>query len=163
MKRCGLWIAALLIAGAGVAAAQDVDSSYQNLQDVVAKKDVATIKKLAAETSALARQEIAKPSDADPEAAKKRVEDLRAIDTYTEYALYATAAQSEPAVMVDLIATLEKQNPKSKYLDLGYGPYLGRSPRPAPPRAARSHGDLCHAPHRLVERPSEAAGRRERS
>jgi hypothetical protein len=125
MNRCGLLIAVLLIAGAAVAAAQDVDTSYQNLQDAVAKKDVETIKKLAAETSALARQEIAKPGDtSDPDAAKKRLDDLHAIDTYTEYALYATAAQSEAPVMVDLIATLEKQNPKSKYLDLGYGPYL---------------------------------------
>jgi len=145
MNRCGLSMAVLLIAGAAVAAAQDVDTSYQNLQSAVAKfsddvvsktdapaknpaaakEDVEAIKKLAAETSALARQEIAKPGDAaDPDAAKKRLDDLHAIDTYTEYALYATAAQSEPPVMVDLIATLEKQNPKSKYLELGYGPYL---------------------------------------
>ncbi|HEY9140682.1 MAG TPA: hypothetical protein VIN93_07305 [Bryobacteraceae bacterium] len=124
MTRCGLWMAVLVVAGVAVAAAQDVDTDYQNLQDAVAKKDVATIKTLAAETSALARQEMAKPADTDPDAAKKRLDDLRAIDTYTEYALYATAVQSEGSVMVDLIATLEKQNPKSKYLDLGYGPYL---------------------------------------
>ena len=99
--------------------------TIRDLQEAVAKKDVAAVKKLAAETSALARQEIAKPGDkADPDAAKKRLEDLHAIDTYTEYALYATAVQSEAPVMVDLIATLEKQNPKSKYLDLGYRPYL---------------------------------------
>jgi hypothetical protein len=72
----------------------------------------------------MARQEIAKPEETDPDALKKRLDDLRAIDTYAEYALYATAAQSDAPVMVDLIATLEKQNPKSKYLDLGYGPYL---------------------------------------
>ena len=124
MYRCGLSMAVLLIAGAAVVAAQDLDTNYQTLQEAVAKKDVATIKKLAAETSAMARQEIAKPDETDPDALKKRLEDLHAIDTYTEYALYATAAQSEPPVMVDLIATLEKQNPKSKYLDLGYGPYL---------------------------------------
>ena len=124
MNRCGLLMAVLLVAGAAVAAAQDVDSDYQALQDAVAKKDVATIKKLAAETSAMARQEIAKPGETDPDLAKKRLEDLHAIDTYTEYALYATAVQSEAPVMVDLIATLEKQNPKSKYLNLGYGPYL---------------------------------------
>jgi hypothetical protein len=117
-------MAALLIAGAAVAVAQDVDTDYQSLQDAVAKKDVATIKKLAAETSALARQEIAKPGETDPDMAKKRLDDLHAIDTYTEYALYATAVQSEAPVMVDLIVTLEKQNPKSKYLDIGYGPYL---------------------------------------
>jgi len=140
MNRCGLWMAALFIAGAAVAAAQDVDASYQNLQDAVAKlgtdqkaqagadvlsADVAAVKKLAGETSALARQEIAKPGDeSDPDAAKKRLEDLHAIDTYTEYALYATAVQSDAPVLVDLIGTLEKQNPKSKYLDQGYQVYL---------------------------------------
>ncbi|MGB7760706.1 MAG: hypothetical protein WBL61_12810 [Bryobacteraceae bacterium] len=117
-----------------------MDTSYQNLQDAVAKlgtdqkaqagadvlsADVAAVKKLAAETSALARQEIAKPSDeSDADAAKKRLADLHAIDTYTEYALYATAVQSEAPVLVDLIGALEKQNPKSKYLEQGYRVYL---------------------------------------
>jgi len=117
-------MAVLLIAGAAVAAAQDVDTDYQSLQEAVAKKDVATIKKLAAETSALARQEIAKPGETDPDAVKQRVEYLHGVDTYTEYALYATAVQSEAPVLVDLIATLEKQNPKSKYLDQAYRFYL---------------------------------------
>jgi hypothetical protein len=114
----------LLVAGAAVAAAQDVDTDYTSLQEAVAKKDVATVKKLAAETSALAHQEMAKPADTDPDAAKKRLDDLHAIDTYTEYALYATAIQSEAPVMVDLIDQLEKQNPKSKYLDVSYRFYL---------------------------------------
>ena len=100
MNRCGLSMAVLLIAGAAVVAAQDLDTNYQTLQEAVAKKDVATIKKLAAETSAMARQEIAKPDETDPDALKKRLEDLHAIDTYTEYALYATAAQSDAPVMV---------------------------------------------------------------
>ncbi len=124
MTRCGLWMAVLLVAGAAVAAAQDVDTDYTSLQDAVAKKDVAAVKKLATETSALARQEMAQPADTDPDAAKKRLDDLRAIDNYTEYALYATAIQSDAPVMVDLIAQLEQQNPKSKYLDAGYRYYL---------------------------------------
>jgi tetratricopeptide (TPR) repeat protein len=43
---------------------------------------------------------------------------------YVESALAGTAIQSPPAVLVDLIATLEQQNPKSKYLDAVYGQYL---------------------------------------
>jgi hypothetical protein len=43
---------------------------------------------------------------------------------YVESAFYTVAVQSEPAVLVDLIATLEQQNPKSKYLDQAYGAYL---------------------------------------
>jgi hypothetical protein len=117
-------MAVFLVAGAGVAAADDVDTSYQNLQDAVAKKDAVAVKKLAAETSALARQEIAKPGETDPDAAKQRLEYLNGVDTYTEYALYATAVQSEAPVLVDMMVTLEKQNPKSKYLNQAYRYYL---------------------------------------
>ena len=72
----------------------------------------------------MARQAIAKPDETDPDALKQRLEYLRSLDTYTEYALYATAVQSEAPVLVDLVASLETQNPKSKYLDQAYGPYL---------------------------------------
>ena len=123
MNRCGLFMAVLLVAGAAVAAADDLDTNYQDLQDAVQKKDVETVKKVAPATSALARQELAKAAGTDPDAAKRQ-EYLHSVDTYADYALYATAVQAEPAVLVDLMATLERQNPKSKYLDAGYGGYL---------------------------------------
>jgi hypothetical protein len=117
-------MAALLVAGAAVAAAGDLDTNYQDLQDAVTKNDVAAVKKLAPETSALARQELAKPADAADPDAKTRLEYLHSVDTYADYALLKLAVQAEPAVQVELIATLEKQNPKSKYLDQAYGFYL---------------------------------------
>jgi tetratricopeptide (TPR) repeat protein len=119
-------MAVLLVAGAAVAAADDLDSNYQSLQEAVAKKDAAQVKKLAPETSVLARQElkVPAPEGGDMDAWKERVKYATDVDLYTEYALYATAVQSEPATMVDLLATLEQQNPKSKYLDDAYGPYL---------------------------------------
>jgi tetratricopeptide (TPR) repeat protein len=116
-------MAVLLVAGAAVVAAADLDTSYQNLQDAVKNKDIEAVKKLAAETSAMAREELAKPAGDDADA-KQRTEYLHSVDTYADYALFATAVQSEPAVLVDLIAALEQQNPKSKYLDAGYGRYL---------------------------------------
>lgn len=122
MNRCGIWMAALLVAGAAAAAADDLDTSYQDLQEAVSKKDVVAVKKLAVETSALVRAELAKPVESAD--AKARLEYLHSVDTYADYALFATAVQSETAVQVDLIATLEKQNPKSKYLDQAYGFYL---------------------------------------
>jgi len=84
------------------------------------------VKKLAAETSALARDEAAgQPADgltkAEWDAHVQRAKD---IDAYTEYALMATAIASEPATTIDLLATLEKQNPKSKYLDEVYPVYF---------------------------------------
>lgn len=48
----------------------------------------------------------------------------KSVQTYTEYALFATAAGAPPATTVDLIATLEQENPKSKYLDQAYSHYL---------------------------------------
>jgi hypothetical protein len=115
-------MAALLVAGAAVAAADDLDTNYQDLQDAVKNNDVAAVKKLAPETSALVRAELAKPVESAD--AKARLEYLHSVDTYADYALFDIAVQSEAAVQVDLIATLEKQNPKSKYLDQAYGYYL---------------------------------------
>ena len=127
MVRIGFIVALLLGAGSAAAAAEDLDSSYQSLQEAVAKKDPALVKKHAADTLTLARHAASEtePQDADEKDAwKKRVAYAREIESYTEYALYATALQSDPGGMVDLMSTLEAQNPKSKYLDQGYAAYL---------------------------------------
>lgn len=125
--RFGLFVALLLGTGSAAAAAEDLDSSYQNLQEAVAKKDAALVKKLAAETVVFARQAAAEaePQDAnEKDAWKKRVAYARDVESYTEYALYATAVQLDQAGMIDLMSSLEAQNPKSKYLDQGYAAYL---------------------------------------
>jgi len=41
------------------------------------------------------------------------------VDSFREYALYSLSSQAEPKVAIDLLQTLEKQNPKSRYLDEG--------------------------------------------
>ena len=129
MIRSGLIVALLLWTGSAAAAAEDLDSSYQSLQEAVAKKDAELVKKLAAQTVVIARQAACETApagnDADEQAAwKKRVAYGKEVESYTEYALYSIAVQSAPAVMIDLMSTLEAQNPKSKYLDEGYGAYL---------------------------------------
>jgi len=127
MIRTGLIVALFLGTGYAAAAAEDLDSSYQNLQEAVAKKDAAQVKKLSAETFVIAHQAAgeAEPAAADEKDAwKHRVAYANEVESYTEYALYAVAVQSEPAVMIDLMAALEAQNPKSKYLDQGYGAYF---------------------------------------
>jgi len=127
MTRCGLLMALLLGAGSAVVAAGDLDSAYQSLQEAQAKKDPEAVKKLAAEVVALAREAEgeAAPTNADEqEAWKKRVAYAKDIETYSEYALFSTAVQAEPAITIDLLVTLEKQNPKSKYLEQGYGSYF---------------------------------------
>ena len=114
----------LLIAGPAIALADDLENSFQSLKEAESKKDAAQVKKLAAETCALARQAMSAPapaSEAEKEAWTSRVDHARAIETHTEYALYATAVQAEPAMTVELLTALEQQNPKSKYLDEAYG------------------------------------------
>jgi len=127
MKLLALSTMVLLVGAAAVARAHDLDASYQNLKDAQAKGDAAAVKKLAGETSALARKAAAEPApeDADEKAAwTTRVEYAKGIEVQTEYALYEVALKSPPAAMVDLLAALEAQNPKCQYLDQGYGAYL---------------------------------------
>ncbi len=127
MTRSAFVLALLLAAASAIVLADDLDDSYQSLQDAVSKKDPELVKKLAAQTAELARKAIAAPAPAaadEQDAWKKHVEYAKTVESYTEYALYATATQSEAPVMVDLMATLEAQNPKSKFLDEGYGAYL---------------------------------------
>ncbi|HUB33872.1 MAG TPA: hypothetical protein VMA31_12610 [Bryobacteraceae bacterium] len=122
-------VVALLLGTGSAAAAADLDSSYQALKDAQAKKDPAEVKKAATEAYAAAQEVANEPAPqstaaADQDAWKKRVAYGKEVEEAAEYALYATAIQAQPAEMVDLMATLEKQNPKSKYLDQGYATYL---------------------------------------
>jgi hypothetical protein len=126
MKLSALGIAVFLLTGP-VVVADELDDSYQGLQDAVAKKDAAQVKKLAVQACELARKVISAPaptSAIEKEDWPDRVAHAKEVEGYTEYALYATGVQSEPAVMVDLMGTLQQQSPKSKYLDQGYQAYL---------------------------------------
>ncbi|MFB3826063.1 MAG: hypothetical protein ACE15B_04805 [Bryobacteraceae bacterium] len=118
------FIALLVI---GPTATNELDDSYKRLKDAQVKKDASLVKKAAAETCALARSLAAAPkpaAEADQAAWKQSVEYAQNIELQTEYALSALAAESAPDVAVDLLETLEKQNPKSRYLEESYGRYL---------------------------------------
>ncbi len=107
--------------------ADDLEDSFTKLKQAEEQKDAVQVKALAAEVHALAQQEISAPApESDEEKAnwKKRIEYVKEVDVHAEYSLFAVGTQSAPAVLIDLISTLEKQNPKSKYLDAAYGPYL---------------------------------------
>ena len=127
MKLSVLSMAVVFLAGPVVAAAGDLEDAFQNLKAAEEKKDAAQVKKLAVEIFGLTCNVIASTAPQDPdekEAWASRVEYAKTTGLHAEYALYATAIQSPPAVMVDLMSTLEQQNPKSQYLAAGYGPYL---------------------------------------
>jgi tetratricopeptide (TPR) repeat protein len=115
-------LAIFLLAAPAFAAPDDMDDAHQALKEAVqAKKDAAEVKKLAAQVYALAHPLASSP---ESEELKEAIAHAREVETYTEYALYATALQSPPEAAVDLLDTLEQQNPKSKYLDEGYGNYF---------------------------------------
>ncbi len=127
MNLSRLSMALLLIAGPTIAVADDLEDAFQSLKKAETEKDAAQVKKLAAETHALALKAIAEPapqSADEKEAWKAHVAYAKEIDLHTEYSLAATGMQSAPATLIDLISALEAQNPKSKYLDTAYGPYL---------------------------------------
>ena len=106
MRLPALSVALVLLAGTGLAVAQDLEGSLDALKKAEPSKDVAKIKQLVAAVHAAAQAE---KDEARAAYAKE-------CDNYSEYALFALAVQSQPAVALDLISTLEKQNPKSKYL-----------------------------------------------
>ena len=127
MKLSVLSMFVLLVGAPAVGRTQDLDTTYQSLKDAEAKGDPVAVKKLAAETSALARKAAAEaaPEDAsEKDAWTKRVAYAKDVDLQAEYALVDVALKSQPATMVDLLAALEAQNPKSKYLDDAYANYL---------------------------------------
>ena len=119
--------AVLLIAGPPLAVPDDLENAFEKLKEAESRKDAAQVKKLAVETCELARRVKAAPApdnEGEKEAWASRVAHAHAIELHTEYALYATAVQAAAPTTVDLLSTLEQQNPKSKYLDEAYGRYL---------------------------------------
>jgi hypothetical protein len=127
MRLSTIAIAALLFAGPALAAPDDLEDAFRSLQEAQSKRDAALVKKLAAETCALARKVISAPApegDEEKAAWTKRVEYARGVELNTEYALYATAVAGPAATTVDLLAALEEQNPKSKYLEDAYALYF---------------------------------------
>lgn len=121
-------LALLLFAAPPIVGPDDLESGYNNLKKAVeASSDPSQVKKLAVDTCALAREaasEAAPEAGDEKEAWNQRVAHARDVERFTEYALYVTAVKSPPATTVDLLSTLEQQNPKSKYLDGAYANYI---------------------------------------
>ena len=127
MKLSVVGIAIFLLTGP-VVVADELDDTYQSLQDAVTKKDAAQVKKLAVPLFELSRKVIGAPeptSAIEKEDWPNRLKYAKEAEGYAEYALYATGVQADAATMVDLLGLLEAQSPKSKYLDQGYQAYLG--------------------------------------
>jgi tetratricopeptide (TPR) repeat protein len=127
MKLPALGLAIVLLAGPVVAVADELEDAIQCLKDAVASKNAAEVKKLAATIHPMTCEIVseAAPQSADEKKIwEERVAYAKNAQTYMESALAGTALVSPPAVLVDLISTLEQYNPKSKYLGAAYGQYL---------------------------------------
>jgi len=126
MKACILTLAVALGAG-WVAAAADMDETYTSLKQAVDQKNLEQVKTLSATLFELTKAAIAapQPTGAEDKAAwTDAVNHAKEVQLFAEYSLSALAYQGPPATTVDLLSTLEKQNPKSKYLDGAYAFYL---------------------------------------
>ena len=123
MRLPALSMAIVLLVGPAVGVADDLEDAIQSLKDAVAKKDVESVKKLTATIFPMASGIVSTPAPQDAEEKKAwddRVAYAKNAQGYAESALASTAVQSSPEVLVDLISTLEQQNPKSKYLNEAY-------------------------------------------
>src|SRR5580658_2392249 len=115
-----VWILALMLAGGLFA--NDLDDNYAKLKDAQTNKDPDAVKKLALESSKLARVEAAAPQPADAAAVadwKQRVEFAKDVDRFAEYSLASTAISiTDQDKMEDLVGALLDLSPKSQYLTL---------------------------------------------
>ena len=103
-----------------------LDVAYNTLQAAEGKEDPELVKTWSARTSGLARKAIAStkaPADDDE---KQRLEYVKGVNTFADYALYdlALKLQGKPKQLADLGAALEQQNIKSQYMPLLSGLYL---------------------------------------
>jgi hypothetical protein len=117
-----------LLLGCGMAAyADDLESTLQNLKQAESQKDAAKVKELAASIFTMSHEALVAPEPAsavDKEMWTYNKSQATEAQTYAEYALSALSYQGPPETTVELLAMIEKQNPKSKYLDVSYDRYL---------------------------------------
>jgi tetratricopeptide (TPR) repeat protein len=100
----------------------EVDVAYNNLKASEGKNDPDGVIKWSAETSRLARKQIASPK---PGQGKDQIDYAKQVDTYTEYSIFAMSLKTtDPAKIVALVDSLEQRNPDSAYLSKAYGRYL---------------------------------------
>ncbi len=118
MKLYALSVALLLLGGPAIALADDLDDALAAVKQAESTKDPAKVKEAVAAAHATAKKyEGPAPADVEKDVYAARQKYAKDVDTYGEYALYAVAIQLPAGQSIDLINTLEKQNPKSKYLD----------------------------------------------
>src|ERR1035438_3859765 len=94
----------------------DLDIDYNSIKAAEGKEDPGQLKIWCARASGLAHKTLAgakAPADDDE---KQRVEYVKGVENYSEYALYALALKlKDPKQVAELGSALEEQNVKSQY------------------------------------------------
>lgn len=100
----------------------EVEVAYNNLKAAEGKNDADGVIKWSAETSRLARKQIASPK---PGQGQEQVDWAKQVDTYSQYSIFATSLKTNDAgKIVALVESLEQRAPDSPYLSKSYGRYL---------------------------------------
>jgi len=103
----------------------DLDVAYNSIKAAEGKEDPDQLKIWSARASEIAHLAMASmkaPADDDE---KQRLEYVKGVDNYSEYALYALALKvKDPKQVAELGAALEQQNVKSQYMSQLSGIYL---------------------------------------
>lgn len=114
---------AILLTLGTAAFADDLDDAYAALQTANKGSDVAAIKKAALDTCAAVKKLEASTPPENPtekEDYTKRVEWAKSVQVEAEYALYAASLKNPGATQIELLTSLEEENPKSRYMEVGY-------------------------------------------
>jgi tetratricopeptide (TPR) repeat protein len=118
---------AMIIAAPATFFGQDLREAYDALQVAQASKDIAAVRKAAAEAHKLAQETIKSAVPDTPEGKanwKLQADYAKEVSTQSEYAIFSLALEAPAATQVELYAALEQMNPKSVYLDDGYARYF---------------------------------------
>jgi len=103
----------------------DMEVAWAALKAAEGKEDIALVKKWSARTSEAARKVVASMKAPANDDDKQQLSHAKDVDAYSEYALYVLALKlKEPKDTIDLIETLEHQNPKSQYLPVAADSYF---------------------------------------
>lgn len=103
----------------------EVEVAYNNVKAALGKEDLDLVKSWSARTSEIARKILGSAKTPVNDDEKQRLEHVKAVDSYTEYALLVMALKVKDAQkIIDLATTLEQRNPKSAYMSQMSGVYL---------------------------------------
>ena len=111
-------VAALLVTCAILPAQEDMEVNYTALRAAVeGKKGAVEVKRLSLTVMGQAKKQMGPvPAGMEKDSWEEHARYAEQVSEFAEYALYSSSVGAPAATAIDLVSTLEAQNPKSKYL-----------------------------------------------